>query len=63
MAKADCVIRGGLVVSGKEITRADILVGDGVIQKVGEYPISISPYMPRSLPKMTSKRKSRSCSK
>jgi len=36
MAKADCVIRGGLVVSGKGITRADILVGNGVIQQVGE---------------------------
>lgn len=36
MAKADCVIRGGLVVSGKGITRADVLVGDGKIQQVGE---------------------------
>ena len=36
MAKTDCVIRGGLVVSGKGITRADILVGNGVIQQVGE---------------------------
>jgi len=35
MAKADCVVRGGLVVSGKGITRADVLVGDGVIQQVG----------------------------
>jgi dihydropyrimidinase len=35
MAKADCVIRGGLVVSGKGINRADILVGDGLIQQVG----------------------------
>ena len=36
MAKADCVIRGGLVVSGDGITRADVLVGDGKIQQVGE---------------------------
>lgn len=36
MAKADCVISGGLVVSGKGITRADVLVGDGKIQQVGE---------------------------
>lgn len=35
MAKADYVVRGGLVVSGKGITRADVLVGDGVIQKAG----------------------------
>jgi dihydropyrimidinase len=36
MAKADCVISGGLVVSGQGITRADVLVGDGKIQQVGE---------------------------
>ncbi|HEY51669.1 MAG TPA: amidohydrolase family protein [Dehalococcoidia bacterium] len=36
MAKADCVIRGGLVVSGRGIIRADVLVGDGVIQEVGQ---------------------------
>ena len=35
MAKADCVVRGGMVVSGKGIAREDILVGDGVVQKVG----------------------------
>jgi len=35
MAKADCVVKGGLVVSGKGITRADVLVGDGVVQQVG----------------------------
>jgi len=36
MAKADCVIREGLLVSGKGIIRADVLVGDGVIQGVGQ---------------------------
>ena len=35
MAKADCVIKGGLVVSGEGIARADVLVGDGKIQQVG----------------------------
>jgi len=36
MAKADCVVKGGLVVSGRGITKADVLVGDGIIQQVGE---------------------------
>jgi len=36
MAKADCVIKEGLIVSGKEITRGDILVGDGLIQQIGD---------------------------
>ena len=36
MAKADCVIKGGLVVSGKEITKGDILVGNGMVQQIGE---------------------------
>lgn len=36
MAKADCVIKGGLIVSGSGITRGDILVGDGVVQQIGE---------------------------
>jgi len=36
MAKADCVIKGGLIVSGKGITKGDILIGDGVIQQTGE---------------------------
>ena len=36
MSKSDCVVKGGLVVSGQGITKADVLVGDGIIQKVGE---------------------------
>ena len=36
MAKAECVIKGGMLVSGRGVTRADVLVGDGVIQKVGD---------------------------
>jgi dihydropyrimidinase len=36
MSKADCVIKGGLIVSGKGITKGDILVGDGVVQQIGE---------------------------
>ena len=36
MAKADCVIKGGLIVSGKGIIKGDILVGDGKVQQTGE---------------------------
>ena len=36
MANADCVIKGGLIVSGKGITKVDILVGNGVVQQIGE---------------------------
>jgi dihydropyrimidinase len=36
MAKADCVIKGGLVVSGQGVERNDILVGNGVIQRIGQ---------------------------
>jgi len=36
MANIDSVIKGGLIVSGKGVTKADILVGDGVVQQIGE---------------------------
>ncbi len=36
MKKDSCVIRGGLVVSGKGINKDDILIGNGVIQKIGK---------------------------
>ncbi len=36
MSRADCVIKGGLVVSGSGIQRADVLVGDGVFQEIGK---------------------------
>ena len=36
MANADYVVKGGLIVSGKGITKGDILVGDGVVQQIGE---------------------------
>ena len=36
MANADCAIKGGLIVRGKGITKGDILVGDGVVQQIGE---------------------------
>ncbi len=36
MAKADWVIKGGLIVSGKGIAKGDVLVGDGVVQQIGE---------------------------
>ncbi len=36
MAKADCVIRGGLLVNGQGITRNDILIGNGIVQQIGE---------------------------
>jgi dihydropyrimidinase len=36
MANADYAIKGGLIVSGKGITKGDILVGDGVVQQIGE---------------------------
>jgi len=36
MSKADCVIKGGLTVNGKGVTKGDILVGDGVVQQIGE---------------------------
>lgn len=36
MPDGDCVIKGGLVVSGRGITKDDILVGDGVIQQIGK---------------------------
>ena len=36
MSKADCVIKEGLIVSGKGITKADILVSNGVVQQIGD---------------------------
>ena len=36
MANADCVIKGGLIVSGKGISKGDILIGDGIVQEVGD---------------------------
>ena len=36
MANGACVIKGGLLVSGQGITKGDILVGDGVVQQIGE---------------------------
>jgi len=36
MADADCVIKGGLIVSGQGISKGDILVGNGIVQQVGD---------------------------
>ena len=36
MTKADCVIRGGLLVNGQGVTRNDILIGDGIVQQIGQ---------------------------
>ncbi len=36
MAKADSVIKGGLIVSGKGVNKGDILVGDGLVQQIGD---------------------------
>ena len=36
MKKDKCAIKGGLIVSGKGITKSDILIGDGVIQEIGD---------------------------
>ncbi len=36
MANGACVIKGGLPFSGQGITKGDILVGDGVVQQMGE---------------------------
>ena len=34
--RADLIVRGGLVVSGQEISRRDILVRDGLVQELGD---------------------------
>lgn len=36
MGKADCVVKGGLLVSGEHIFKSDVVVGDGLIQQLGE---------------------------
>ena len=36
MEKADLVVKGGLVVSGQEISRRDILVRDGRVHELGD---------------------------
>ena len=36
MAKADSVIKGGLIVNGKGVSKGDILVGDGFVQQIGD---------------------------